>query len=188
VVELLGKFDAEYDFVGNDGPNFYFVTNLNAPMSRVVSININHPEPAAWREIVPESRDILRSAGMVGDCIIAQYLHDATSRVAVFDGQGAHRYDVKLPGLGTAAGFNGRVGDRETFYSYTSYDTPSESFRLDLATGQSTLLRRDPVKFDSSHFVTEQVFYPSKDGSRVPMFLVHRKGIAMDGNNPTYLY
>lgn len=188
VVELLEGFDARYVFAGNDGPVFYFTTDLDAPMSRVVAIDITRPDRSNWKQTIPESPDALQSVSLVHDMFIASYLHDAHSLVRVLDKSGRIVREVELPGMGTVEGFGGRCTDRETFYLFTGFTTPGTIYRYDAETGQSTVFRKPEVGFDPDAYVTEQVFYRSKDGTRVPMFISHKKGLKRDRNNPTYLY
>ncbi len=188
VVKLLDDFDAEYAFLGNNGPLFFFRTDLDAPRGRVIAIDINTPQRDAWKEIIPQAEPVLRGASIVGDWLIASYLKDAHSQVHVHDLTGKHLRDVDLPGLGSAGGFGGERDDKETFYSYTGFTTPPAIYRYDLASGKSTLFKRPDVKFNPDDYETKQVFYNSKDGTRVPMFLTYKKGLKLDGNNPTLLY
>jgi prolyl oligopeptidase len=186
VVELLNKQDAEYDFLGNDGTVLWFRTNLNAPRGRIIAIDTNKPEE--MRELVPQTDDKLEQVEVVGNRFIANYLKDAHSVVRLFELTGAPAGEIALPGLGTATGFTGKRSDTETFYNYVSYTEPPTVFRYDFNTNSSTVLFRPKVDFNSADFVTEQVFYNSKDGTRVPMFLTYRKGLQKDGSNPTILY
>jgi prolyl oligopeptidase len=189
VVELLNKFDAHYAFIGNDGPVFYLMTDLDAPMSRVVAIDIAEPDrPNCKQTIIAQSTDALQSVSLVHDRFIATYLHDAHSRVKVLDKTGKVVREVELPGMGTVAGFGGRQKERETFYLFTGFTTPGTIYRYDVETGQSTVFREPKVNFDPDAYVTKQVFYQSKDGTRVPMFISYKKGLKRDGNTPTYLY
>jgi prolyl oligopeptidase len=188
VVELLDKADAEYSFIDNDGPAFTFKTNLNAPLGRVISINTCKPPPAKIDELIPESKDKLEAVSSVGDHFVALYLQDAHSVVKLFKFDGTRDGEIKLPGLGTASGFTGKRKDRETFYSFTSYTTPTEIFRYDLDKGASALLFKPKAKFNPDDYTTEQIFYKSADGTRVPMFVSYKKGMKRDGQNPTYLY
>jgi prolyl oligopeptidase len=188
VVELLADFDASYEFVGNDGPLFYFQTDLNAPLSRLIAIDTTQPERARWQEIVPESTDALESISLVGGRFVATYLHDAHSRVLVRDKAGHAQREVELPGIGSAVGFRGRQDDPETFYFFTGFTTPGTVYRYDVETGQSTVFREPEVAFDPGAYVIRQVFYHSQDGTRVPMFICHKEGLALNGDNPTYLY
>ena len=188
VVPLMDKMDAAYNFVDNDGPVFWFVTNQGATLSRLVEVELNHPEPEHWKTIVPESADKLEFASMVDHKFIASYLKDAHTEVKVFDRSGKFLRTVELPGIGTAGGFGGRREQRYTFYSYTSYATPATIYRYDVATGKSTVFRQPNVKFHPEDYETRQVFYSSKDGTRVPMFITSKKGLKLDGTNPTLLY
>ena len=188
VVDLLTDFDAIYSFLGNEGPIFYFRTNLDAPRGRIISIDVNSPQRAAWREVVPELDETLDAASLVGGRFVGTYLRDACSRVRVFELDGRPVRDVKLPGLGTASGFGGRKDRSETFFTFTSFTTPTSVFRHDVATGETKLFKAPKLDFDASLYETKQVFYSSKDGTRVPMFLVHKKGLKADGSHPTFLY
>ncbi|HET6725114.1 MAG TPA: prolyl oligopeptidase family serine peptidase [Gammaproteobacteria bacterium] len=189
VVRLLDLWDALYNFVGNDGPVFYFETTNNAPRGRVIAIDIRSPEPKYWREIIPEQAETLSSVHYTGGQFFAEYLKDAHSLVRVYNHYGDHVRDVALPGLGSAGGFEGPSDAKETFYEYTSFTTPPTIYRYDIASGESTVYRKTDVPVDDlDSFVVDQVFYQSKDGTRVPMFIVHKKGLKLDGNNPTLLY
>lgn len=188
VVELLMDFDADYTFIDNDGPVFWFRTDLNAPRSRVIAIDVTRPERANWREIIPQADDTLTAVSVVGDRFIAHYLKDARSAVKVFTLDGRLESDVDLPGIGSASGFGGKRTDKETFYSFTSFTTPGTVYRYDVATGKSSVWRAPKVDFASDAYETRQIFFNSKDGTRIPMFVTHKKGVKLDGKNPTYLY
>ncbi len=188
VVELLKDFDAEYSFIDNVGPVFFFRTDADAPRGRVIAIDINSPAKSSWREVVPQARETLVSVNLLGRKFVANYLADAHTQIKMFDKAGRLVREVELPGLGRAGGFGGKRHETETFYSYTSFGVPSTVYRYDMDTEESTVFRRPQVDFDPDLYVTKQVFYHSKDGTRVPMFITHKKGITLDGNNPTYLY
>jgi prolyl oligopeptidase len=188
VVGLLEDFDAAYNFVGNDGQVFYFHTERNAPRGRIVAIDVKKPAVLSWKQVVPESGSTLVSASLVNNQLLVDYLSDAHSLVKVFDLRGRALHDIALPGLGTAAGFSGKRTDTETFYSYTSFTTPSTIYRHDLKTNQSSVYRQPKVDFDPAAYETRQEFFTSRDGTRVPMFIVAKKGLKYDGTNPTYLY
>jgi len=188
VVELLNAFDADYTFIDNDGPIFWFRTDLNAPRGRVVAIDIRKPERANWKEIIPQAAETLRSVNMVNDQFIATYLQDAHSQVKIFARDGALARELELPGLGTVAGFAGRRSDTDTFYSFTSFTAPGTIYRLEMRSGQSTVFRAPKVDFNPRDYETRQVFYSSKDGTRVPMFITHKKALKPNGRNPTLLY
>lgn len=188
VVELINQFEADYSFIDNDDSLFYFRTDLNAPRGRVIAIDIKNPAPENWQEIIPQSAETLESVGILNNQFVADYLKDAHSQIKIFDLKGAFIREVELPGLGSAGGFGGKRNDTETFYIYTSFTTPGTIYRYDMITGKSTIFRRPEVDFNPDDYETKQVFYDSKDGTRVPMFITHKKGIKLDGNNPTYLY
>jgi prolyl oligopeptidase len=187
-VELLAGFDADYSFVGNDGARFYFLTDKDAPRRRLIAIDVKRPQREHWQELVPQAEDILQRVSLVGDQFFATYLKDASSRIKVFDLAGKHMRDVVLPGIGSATGFDGDRDDKETFYGFSSYTTPTTIYRYDLASGESTLWRRPKIDFDSDKYETKQLFTKSKDGTRVPLFVTHKTGLKLDGNNPTLLY
>ncbi|MDB6020991.1 MAG: serine protease, family peptidase [Pedosphaera sp.] len=188
VVELLNDFDAAYGFIDNVGTVFYFRTDLNAPRGKVIAIDITHPARADWREIIPQTADRLQSVSLVNDQLIADYLKDAHSAIKIFQRDGMPVREVDLPGLGTAGGFGGKRDYTETFYAFTSFTAPGAVYRYDLTTGKSTIFRQPKVPFNPDDYETKQVFYNSKDGTRVPMFITSKKGIKLDGNNPTCLY
>jgi prolyl oligopeptidase len=186
VVELLNKQDATYDFIGNEGNVFWFRTNLNAPKGRIVAIDVQDPDEI--KEIVPQGDDKLESVSLVGNLFVANYLRDAHSVVRLFEVNGKSAGEIALPGLGTVTGFTGKRKDTETFYSYVSFTEPPTIFRYDFKSGQSSVLFRPKVDFKSDDYTTEQVFYQSKDGTRVPMFLTYKKGLEKNGQNPTLLH
>lgn len=188
VVELLNQFDAAYDFIENEGTTFYFNTNLDAPRRRVIAIDVENPQRENWREIVPQSAHKLDGVSLSGGQLLCEYLQDAKSAVKAFDLQGKLIRDVELPGIGTISGFGGRKEDKELYYAFSSFTTPTTIHRYVIESGASTVFRKPKIDFDGSGLETKQVFVNSKDGTRVPMFLVHRKGIALDGSNPTLLY
>jgi len=188
VEPIFDKGDASYGVIENDGRTFYVLTDRDAPRFRVIAVDLDRPDPASWKEIIPQSEDTLQDVSLLGDAFFATYLKDASTRIRVYSLSGAHVRDVALPGIGTAGGFGGRRDDTETFYSFTSFTTPPTIFRYDLKTHTSTVYKQAEVDFDPARFETKQVFYTSKDGTRVPLFLTHRKGLKLDGANPTYLY
>jgi prolyl oligopeptidase len=185
---LIAGFDYDYTFVGSLGNELYFRTNNGAPRNRLIAIDAENPEPDSWREVIPQAKDVLSDASLVGGRIVGEYMQDAWSLVRIYGIDGLHLETVDLPGIGTASGFAGRADDPETFFRYESYDTPSTINRFDVVSGEVTVFKKAEVDFDSDDYVVEQVFYESKDGTRVPMFLTHRKDIVADGNRPTMLY
>jgi prolyl oligopeptidase len=188
VTALLDRFDAGYHFVDNDGALFYFTTDNGAPRKRLVAIDLARPQEKQWKTLVPESAQTLQSVSMLNRQFVAQYLADAHSMVKVFGRDGKALREMALPGLGSVAGFGGKKGDKETFYSYTGFTTPATIYRLDLTSGASSVLRQPKVDFDPAAYETRQQFFTSRDGTKVPMFIVSKKGLKRDGSNPTYLY
>jgi len=188
VTELLMDFDADYTFVDNDGPVFWFRTDLKAPRGRLIAIDINQPARANWKELIPQAAETLTGVGTLNNQFIAIYLKDAHSQVRVFDLTGKFVREVGLPGIGFAGGFGGKRADTETFYSFTSFTTPGFIYRHDLKTGVSGVYRAPKVDFNPADYETTQVFYASKDGTRIPMFITHKRGLKLDGQNPTLLY
>lgn len=188
VIELLDKADAEYNFLDNDGTVFWFKTDFNAPLGRIISIDTSKELPPQINGLVPESTDKLEQVSIVDDRFIAAYLKDAHTLVKLFKPDGSPDGEIALPGLGTAGGFTGKRKDHETFYSFTSFTAPTSIFRYDFDKRASDLLFQPKVKFNPDDYTTEQVFYNSADGTRVPMFISYKKGMKRDGQNPTYLY
>ncbi|MBU0617876.1 MAG: S9 family peptidase, partial [Planctomycetes bacterium] len=187
VVKLLDDSDAQYRLIDNDGPVFWFFTDLDAPRGRVIAIDIRSPDRDNWKEIIPEAAETLRGVNVVNDTFIATYLKDAHSQIKMFDLSGSFLREVGLPGLGSAGGFGGKRTDTETFYVFSSFSHPTTIYRYDMTVHESTVFKRPTVDFDPEQYVTRQVFYHSKDGTRVPMFITHKKGLKLDGSNPTLL-
>jgi prolyl oligopeptidase len=188
VLELLPDFDATYTFVGNDGPVFYVSTDLDAPMGRLVAIDTSRSQRRHWRLVIAESADSLQRVSYVGNRFFATYLHDAHSRVQLFDKGGRNLGEFLLPGMGTVEGFDGHPDDVETFFKFTGFATPGTVYRYDIQEEESAVFREPELALDTDNIVTKQVFYASKDGTQIPMFISYRGDIVLDGNNPTYLY
>ncbi len=187
---FLNEFDAAYTVVGNDADIFYVLTNNGAPRYRLVAVTRANPGPAAWTTIVAEAggTDVLDSVTMVNDRFVTHWMTDAHSALRVFSRAGERLADIALPAIGTVAGVSGRRAHPEGFYAFTSFTYPTTIFRYDFTKNVSTVFKQPSVDFDAARFETVQVFYPSKDGTKIPMFLTFRKGLAKDGRNPTYLY
>ena len=184
---LISKFENRYSFVGNVDSTFYFVTDKDSPLNKLVSVNVlekNHK----WREIIPEAEETLRGISLINNMFVANYLKDAYTKIKIHDLRGKFVRDVELPGIGSAGGFGGKRHDKETFYFYSSYNTPTTIYRYDMENGQSTVFRRAKVDFNPSEYTVKQVFYSSKDGTKIPMFIVHKKGLKLDGSNRALLY
>jgi len=187
-VELINQFEAQYNFINNDGPVFWFFTDLDAPRGRVIAIDTRNPARENWKELIPQAAQTLTAVNMVNNQFICAYLKDAHTQVRIFDAAGQHVRDVQLPGIGTASGFGGRRDDTETFYSFQSFNVPPTIYRYDMKSGQSSVFRQPKVDLNPTDYEVRQVFYNSKDGTKIPMFLCHKKGLRLDGDNPTLLY
>ncbi len=188
IVTLIDNFDAGYLPIDNTGSVLYFLTNGDAPRGRVIAIDLKKPEKSDWKELIPEGADVLSSIDLVGGKFLANYLKDAHTEVKVFGLDGQLESTVDLPGLGTATGFSGKRSDEETFYSFASFTTPPTIYRYQVASGKSEVYKAPKVDFDPNDYTTEQVFYKSKDGTRVPMFISYKKGLQKDGQAPAFLY
>ena len=184
---LVGDRANSWSFVGNDGPNFYFRTDKDAERGKLVSVNVQAGD-RVWKDVVPQAEETLGGVQYINNQFVLNYLKDAYTKIKIYDRNGKHVRDVELPGIGSAGGFGGRQKDTETFYSYSSFNAPPTIYRYDMKTGKSTLFRQAKVKFHPEDFEVKQVFFNSKDGTKVPMFIVHKKGIKLDGSNPTLLY
>ncbi len=185
-IDLIDNFDHEYTFIGNEGPVFFFQTELEASRKRVIAIDTRKPH--LLKELIPEAKETLVGVNILANQFVATYLKDAKTQVKLFTLDGRFVREVEFPGIGAAAGFGGKREDTETFYSFSSFATPSNIFRYDLLTGKSEVFRKTNVKFTPDDYEVSQVFYKSKDGTKVPMFLAHKKGLKKDGSNPTLLY
>lgn len=190
VVRLLDDFDATYNLIGNDGSVFWFFTTLDAPRGRVIEIDTGNPAKSNWKEIVPQTDEVISEGGysLVGNHFFINYMKDAYSKIKVFDLKGKLSREVELPGIGTVGGFYGKKTENETFYAFTSFTTPTTIYRYDVTKGESSIFRQPKVDFVPTNFEVKQVFYKSKDGTKVPMFIIHKKGLKLDGTNPTLLY
>ena len=185
---LMTAWDALYNFIGSQGDELYFKTTNGAPRGRVIAVNAGRPEPANWRTVVPQGPDPIGDAKYVGGRILVHYTHDAKSQLDLFEPGGASAGKVRLPGLGTVKDLSGKGDDAEAFFSYSDYQTPTRIMRLDVAANVASDFRVPTVAADFTPFVTEQVFYASRDGTRVPMFIIRRKDAPRDGNQPVMLY
>lgn len=184
---LVDKLETNYGFIGNDGANFYFQTDKDAPQGKVVSINVLAENPA-FTEIVPQSKETLLGVNIINNQFVMAYLKDAFSQIRIHDLSGKFIRNIALPGIGSATGFMGKSKDSETFYISSSFNMPPTIYHYDMNTGESKLFRKSKVDVNPDSYEVKQVFYTSKDGTRVPMFLMHKKDISLDGTNPTILY
>ena len=188
VQPLIEEWGTEHDVVGNDGDVFYVVTTLDAPRKRLVAIDTKAPQKANWKTLIPEGTDVIDSVDLIGGRFVVKTMHDASSRLAVYAKDGKPLGAIALPGLGTVASVNGREDETEFFYNFTSFARPPSNFRHDVATNRGEVFQAPKVAFNPADFETKQVFYNSKDGTRVPMFITHKKGLKLDGTTPTILY
>ena len=186
--ELISNFDNEYSFIDSDDSTLYFQTNVEAPLRRVIGIDLKKPQRENWKEIIPQTDNVLESVGIVGNMFVCNYLKDARTQIRLHAMDGAFVREVELPGIGTAGGFDGRRKDTDVFYSFSSFAAPPTTYRYNMITGESQLYRKADVKFNQDDYETKQVFFASKDGTKVPMFITYRKGLKLDGTNPTLLY
>jgi len=187
ILPLVENLDNAWNFLGNDGSTFYFQTDKGASRGKVVKVDALAVNKN-WVDVIPETPDTLNGVQFLNDQFVLNYMHDAYTKIKIFNTNGKWVRDVALPGIGTAGGFGGKRKDHETFYSYSSYNAPPTIYRYDMKTGKSTVFRTAKVKFDPNTYEVKQVFYPSKDGTKVPMFLTYKKGTKLDGSNPTILY
>lgn len=187
-VSLVSGFENDYRLIDNDGHIFFFLTNRDAPRNRVIAIDVNQPGQENWQEIIAEDEAVLRSASLVGRHFFAQYMVDVKSAVKIFEMDGTPEGEVALPGLGSAFGFDGGAASPITFYSFSSFNTPPTSYQYNVLTGESSVFHSPEVAFDPADFVVAQIFYNSKDGTRIPMFIAHKAGLEKSGDTPTLLY
>lgn len=188
IESLVKGFENNHSVITNDGDKLLINTDLNAPNKQVVLVDPKNSDPKNWQKIIPESKLALEGASSGGGFLWASYLKDASTNIVQFDLSGNKIKDVKLPDIGTVGGFGGYKDDIEFFYSFTNFIMPGISYRYDIKQGESTLYKKSALKFNTDNYETKQVFYPSKDGTKVPMFMVYKKGIKLNGDNPVFLY
>lgn len=185
---LFKGFSNEYGIVDNKGDKLLVITDKDAPNKRIILVDPLQPDPSNWKDIVPEKKELLQEAGTAGGKMFLSYLKDATTRVYQYDYNGSLERDITLPGNGTAQGFSGEKEDKDLFYTYTSFNYPPTIFRYEMAGGKSEIFNKPELKFEPTDFESKQVFFTSKDGAKVPMFVVYKKGLQLNGKNPTLLY
>jgi prolyl oligopeptidase len=188
LVTIVDNFDNNHNLIDNDGSRLLIQTSLNAPNDRIVEVDFAHPAPENWKDIIPETDNALQGVGTANKKLFLNYLKDAQTLIKQYDYKGKLEREVALPGIGTAGGFSGKIDDKEIYYSFTSFIYPTSIFKYDIATGKSVLYEKPKVDFNPDDYETKQVFYKSKDGTQVPMFIVHKKGIELNGKNATWLY
>ena len=187
LITVLDHTDSDTYLIDSDGDTLFFVTNLNAPNRKIVTATINQPTPQHWKDFIPETEHVL-SASTGGGYFFTEYMVDAVSQVLQYDYDGKLVREISLPGIGNANGFGSKKDEKELYYSFTNYVTPSSIYKYDIESGTSQLYRSPEIDFNTDDYVSEQVFYTSKDGTKIPMIITHKKGIKKDGKNPTILY
>ncbi len=187
-VRLLDEADAMYHMIGNRGPIFYFHTDLDAPRGRVIAIDLRSPEREHWQELIPQQDDVIAFVSMINQQFVVTYMHDAHHQMMIYNLDGSFAHEIPLPTLGSVVEISGEPEDTEMFVSFTSYLFPPTTYHYDFPSSALTLFRRPEINFDPDDYETTQVFYPSKDGTLIPLFLTYKKGLQLDGNNPTLLY
>lgn len=185
---LIPGFDNEASVVDNDGDRLLVKTNIDAANYKIVSIDPENPAKQNWRQVVPVRTKLLQTAATAGGRLFVSYLSDASSKVYQLSLRGRIEREIRLPGIGTASGFGGKMGDTDIFYSYTSFNTPPTIYHYHIATGKSEVFRRPELKINPDDYITKQSFFRSKDSTMVPMFITYKKGLKLDGNNPTLIY
>lgn len=186
--KIATGFDYDYEIIDNINDELLMLTNHEAPNKKLVITKYDNADPVNWKDIIPEKETVLESASMVGELLFTQYLKDASSKAYFYNLDGTFVRELELPAIGTLSGFNGEKNKNTAFYGFTSFTFPSSVYEYDVTTGASELMHKSEVDFQPENYVTTQIFYESKDGTKIPMFIVHKKGIKMDGNNPTMLY
>ena len=187
LVTILDHTDSDTDLLDNDGSKLYLVTNLNAPNKKVVAVDAAKPQPEHWVDVIPQTDNVL-SVSTGGGYIFAEYMVDAIAKVQQYDYSGKLVRDVTLPGLGSVGGFSGKKEDKTLYYTFTNYTTAQTIYSFAPESGSSDIYNKSGADFDSNNYVSEQVFYTSKDGTKVPMLISYKKGLKRDGTNPTILY
>lgn len=185
---LFDQFDSRYSVIDNIDNNFLVLTNYEAPNGKLILVDPSKPEKENWKTIISESKNVIQGISILDDKLFVTYLKDANNKVSVFDITGKYLYDVELPTLGTVSGFGGERKETETFYTFTSFTYPPTIFKYDIRNNKSEIFRKSDVKFDMTDYETKQIFYESKDGTKIPLFIVHKKGLKLDGSNPALLY
>ena len=186
-VSVFPEFEADARVIGSLGSRLFVLTDLKAPKYKIIEIDLDHPARENWKDVIAESKDLLESAVLVGGKLIVSFLIDAKNTLSVYDLRGVKQGDVPLPSIGTVGSLSGDVDRPELFFAFTSFLYPATIYRYDVITSKIEVFKKPNVDFDPSFYVTEQIFYSSKDGTRIPMFVVHRKGLELNGNNPVYL-
>lgn len=188
IIKLIDNFDNQFSFIGNNKENWFVLTNKDAPNKRIIRFNPKNYSKMIPVEIIPESKNVIENVSIAGNSIIVSYLKDANSLISVFNLDGEKLHDVALPGIGTASGFDGKLESQEVYYNFTSFTYPRTIYKYDIEKNSSEVFRKPEIDFNVDDYITKQIFYKSKDGTEIPLFIVHKKGLEPDGNNPTLLY
>ena len=188
IIPVVTNFDNNHNVIDSDGSRLIIQTNLNAPNDRIIEVDFSKPTPDSWKDLISESTEPIQNVNTAGRKLFVSYLKDVKYQVKQFDNKGKEEREVQLSGIGTANGFGGWQEDTDVYYSFTSFTSPPTIYKYNLASGKSTEYARPKVDFNPDDYETRQVFYESKDGTKVPMFIVHKKGIELNGKNPTLLY
>ncbi len=186
-VPIVNNMESNHYVLDNEGDNLIIYTELNAPNGRLVQTSFAKPTQENWKDLIPETEQVL-SPSIGGGKIFANYLKDATTLVKQYDRQGKLEHEVELPGVGTASGFGAKKDEKSLYYSFTNYVNPGTIYKYDIASGKSEVYKASAIKFDPANYESKQVFYTSKDGTKIPMIITYKKGIKLDGTNPTMLY
>ncbi|WP_213608322.1 prolyl oligopeptidase family serine peptidase [Pseudoalteromonas sp.] len=186
-VTVVGNTDSDTSVIDNEGSKLFLVTNLNAPNKKVVTVDASNPQPENWQDFIPETENVL-NVTLGGNTFFANYMVDAISKVKQYNKKGELIRDISLPGVGTAGGFGGKKEQTTLYYSFTNYKTPGTTYSFDVQSGESKVYRKSGIDFNSDKYTSEQVFYTSKDGTKVPMIITYKSDIKLDGSNPTILY
>ena len=186
-ITIAGNFDNEHYVINNEGSRLFISTNLNAPNRKIVTVNADNPGIENWTDLIPETENVLNPATASG-YLFANYLRDAVSYIKQFDLNGQLIREIELPGPGTAGGFSGKNSDKEVYYSFTNYTTPTVMYKMDPVTGEAEIYKKPEVRFNSDSYISEQVFYESADGTKIPMIITYSKDTQRNGKNPTILY
>jgi len=185
---IVADFKNNYNYIGNIEGELYFLTNADAPNKRILSIRADKLAKPAWKTIIKEGEDVISSANIYGNRLVLSYIHNASSKLSIYSTDGKLKHEVSLPGIGTIQALAGNQDDNQAFFSFTSFTQPNTIYTLNIESGKTALYKQPKVAFDSEKYVTKQVWYKSKDGTKVPMFISHKKGLKMDGQRPTLLY
>ncbi len=187
-IKLADGFEYQYGVVDNIGNAFLVITNDGAPRKKLVMVNLKRTDKKSWKTLIPEKEEVLESATLIGNHIVIEYMKDATSKAFIYDFRGKYVDELALPGIGSLIGFSGKKDENLAFYLFTSFNFPSTIYKYDISSNSSEIYKESDINFNPDDYVTNQVFYESKDGTPIPMFIVHHKDMKLNGKNPTYLY